>query len=254
MYYLLVFAPFWISERKENNFYFLYHKHIFKKTKKHCTNHLKLTFHSVGGPGMSLALVPQYCRARWRHSVPNSRSYSVHCGRFGKEREVERETVAGDERGHPSFWIQTEGLSRFSSILNTEHRPVWIWKSGTIQPLLDILLNVSGVSWSDSVVSTVVAAVTVNYHTMWMWQSSPHSNTSLFHLWFLDTSKGSKKHFYLNYLPTFTLLSDINTCKGQVKGDRWTANGTETNDCARQQLLKRHLEMVWSCQTHPGAQ
>lgn len=39
----------------------------------------ELTFHSVGGPWMSLALVPQYCRARWRHSVPNSRSDSLHC-------------------------------------------------------------------------------------------------------------------------------------------------------------------------------
>lgn len=39
----------------------------------------ELTFHSVGGPSMSLALVPQYCRARWRHSVPNSKSDSLHC-------------------------------------------------------------------------------------------------------------------------------------------------------------------------------
>lgn len=46
----------------------------------------ELTFHSVGGPSMSLALVPQYCKARWRHSVPKSKSDSVHCRGDSTER------------------------------------------------------------------------------------------------------------------------------------------------------------------------
>ena len=40
----------------------------------------RLTFHSVGGPSMSLALVPVCCKARWRHSVPKSKSNSLHWG------------------------------------------------------------------------------------------------------------------------------------------------------------------------------
>lgn len=51
------------------------------------------TFHSVGGPSISLALVPLYCRAKCRHSVPKSKSNSLHCGREESGRKAKQHQI-----------------------------------------------------------------------------------------------------------------------------------------------------------------
>jgi len=38
-----------------------------------------LTFHNESGPSTNMAWAPEYFWARCRHSVPYSKSYSVHC-------------------------------------------------------------------------------------------------------------------------------------------------------------------------------
>lgn len=70
----------------------------------------ELTFHSVGGPSMSFALVPQYCRARWRHSVPNSKSASVHCGEGGVKRRGRSGCVLTTMDSHYSNWNPTNPI------------------------------------------------------------------------------------------------------------------------------------------------
>lgn len=49
-----------------------------------------------------------------------------------KERAVEREKVVGDDKGHKCLQINWR-IVQVRLILNAEHKPVWIWRSGTIQ-------------------------------------------------------------------------------------------------------------------------
>lgn len=118
-------------------------------------------------------------------------------------------------------------------------------------PLLDTLLHVSGPSWSDCVVNCGRSCGCQLPCNVNLTISSTMHQHYVSLMGFLTPQSCSKKRFYLNYLPTFT--PDENKCKKWCVGGRWTANGTETNDPARQQLLKQHGWDAWSRQTHPGS-